>query len=498
MLPRFPLFLLCLGLCVGKASAQLGGEITGESASSAGTAGASQLGGDSLFDGANNPASVLDLFGPRSRHPHARFRVELLGRSLRSSSTLRNSSGALVDQEVSDGVGPWIGIAGMSGDRTAWSLMVHPTAAGEYRATRDTFLEIATVNSDGSGGPAPSLVDIETELLQVALDGALAWRVNRQWNFGVGMSLRQTNLTTASASEVGLDQLNGAIPSSLSGIFGDVSWGELIGNLGSARGVDAFQVNYRGDADSAKPQLFLQFGGRWEPDAQTRVGFWYRPPSSATNLDGEVDVDLGADLGAFVEDLESTLSVSLLDDPTSHYDLRVAGIRLPQQAGVSWMRYLRENRRVHARAVWTDWSASFSGWTAKLTNPSNDEFPDYLGGDGSIDVDLGLSWRDSLSLSLGAEQDFGSRFTVRSGFGWARNPVGGAVLGGLAPYNQLHAALGASLWAAPEDHVDWHIAAVVALPESWTSDRSPSFEDLSNDRYRQSVWSVLLAMTVSW
>jgi long-subunit fatty acid transport protein len=495
---RPSLSILAVGILAGNTFAQLGGEITGESASSAGTAGASQLQGDSLFDGATNPATVLDLFGPRSRHPQARYRFEVLGRALRPNVTQRDSSGALIDQTVEDGFGPWIGMAGLAGERAAWSLMLHPTAAGEYQALRDTQLEIVTVNPDGSGGPASDLVAVETELLQIALDGALAWRVSREWNFGVGLSLRQTDLTTASATEVGLDQLNGAIPDSLSGIFGDISWGELITDLGSARGVDAFQVNFRGDADAAKPQLFLQFGGRWEPDDRTRVGFWYRPPSSATNLEGEVDVDLGADLGAFVENLESTLSVALLDDPTSHYDLKVAGIRLPQQAGVSWMRYLPQGRRVHARAVWTDWSASFSGWSAKLSNPSNPEFTDYLGGDGSIDVDLGLSWKDSLSLSVGGEQDFGQRFTVRSGLGWARNPVGGAVLGGLAPYNQLHAAAGASWWAAPDGHVDWHFAAVVALPESWTSDRNPSFQDLSRDRYRQSVWSLLLAMTVSW
>jgi len=483
---------------LGAATWQQGGEISGESATSAGTAGAAVLGGDSLFDGASNPAMLLDLFGSDSRHPQARQRLEFLGRGLRTNLQLENAAGTAVASQLDDGFGPWLGVAGMAGDRAAWSFLLHPTAAADFLAQRDTELQIATVNADGSGGPAHDLVKVQTDLVQIALDTALAWQISPHWNFGVGLSLRQTNLMTASGSEIGLDQLAGDLPGSLSGIFGELSWGELISQLGSDRGVDSFQVIYDGDADASRPQMFLQFGARWQPDPSTRMGFWYRPPSSATDLEGNVEVDLGADLGSFVNGLEDALGVGLLDQETSRYRLRVAGVRLPQQAGIAWMRRLPHGRRVHARAAWTDWSASFSGWTAHLSHPSNPEFVDYLGGDGSVDVDLGLSWKDSLALSLGAEQDLGQRVTLRGGLGWARNPVGGAVLGGLAPYNQLHAALGASWWAAPAGHVDWHAAAVVSLPESWTADANPSFQDLSGDRYRQSVWSLLLAMTVSW
>lgn len=479
-------------------SAQQGAEITGVSAQEAGTAGAAISTGQSLLDASTNPATLLDLFGSRSRHPGAKHRFEILARSISTSTDITTAGGAelLIDQPGA--VGPFMGYAATLSDDVAWSLVFQPTLAADFSTTRLTEMQIVTVNADGSGGPATANTPIATELTQLALEPSLAWRASKSLNFGFGLSIRNSELKSSSAAEVALSDLQGDIPDGLAGIFGPLSWGELIAQLGEDRGVDSFQASYTGEASSSSPSIFLKFGGTWQANRNTRVGFWYRPQSSATNLEGQVLVDLSDDLGAFVEGLEDILAVDLLDDPTSNYDFSLASVAFPQQAGVSMEHWVANNQRFQAKMVWTDWSNAFSDWTVHLSNPSNSEFVDYLGGDGSIDIDLGLKWRDSIAISTGYEVDVHQRVTLRSGIGWSRNPVGGSVLPGVTPYNQWHVAAGASWWAGSEGLADWHLAVVAAIPEKWTAGSNAVLSDLSGDQYDQSVISVLIAATFAW
>lgn len=479
-------------------SAQQGAEVTGISAQEAGTAGAAISTGQSLLDASTNPATLLDLFGSRSRHPGAQHRLEILARSINTSSDITTSGGTELMVDQPGAIGPFMGYAASLSDNVAWSLVFQPTLAADFSTTRMTELQIVTANPDGSGGPGISNVPIATELTQLALEPSFAWRVSKNLNFGMGLSIRNTDMKSTSAAEVALSDLQGDIPDGLAGIFGALSWGELIAQLGEDRGVDSFQATYTGEASSSSPSIYLKFGGTWQANRNTRVGFWYRPQSSATNLEGQVLVDLTDDLGAFVEGLEDILSVELLNDPTSSYDFRLASVAFPQQAGVSMERWVTDTQRLQTKMVWTDWSNAFSDWTVHLSNPSNLEFVDYLGGDGSIDIDLGLKWRDSIALSTGYEIDVHPRVTMRSGVGWSRNPVGGSVLPGVSPYNQWHLAAGASWWAGSEGFADWHFAVVAAIPEKWTAGSNTVLSDLSGDQYDQSVISVLIAATFAW
>lgn len=480
------------------ASAQQGAEITGVSPTEAGTAGAAIARGQSLLDASTNPATLLDIFGAQSRHPSSLRRFEIVARSMTTDTRLFDAGGMELQIDQPGAVGPWFGYAASVGEDVAWSVAFQPTLAADFSTTRLTDLQIITANPDGSGGPGQVQVPMATELTQLAFEPSVAWRANRRWNFGMGMSIRNTDLKSVSATEVALTDLNGAIPDSLAGIFGDLSWGELITQLGEDRGVDSFQATYMGDMSSDSPSVYLKFGGTFQANEATRIGFWYRPQSSATNLDGQVHVDLADDLGTFVDGLEETLSVDLLDDPTSRYDFRLGSVSFPQQAGLAMERRLSDHQRLHAKFVWTDWSRAFSDWVVTLSNPSNSEFTDYLGGDGSIDIDLGIRWRDSFVLATGYEMDLHPRFTVRGGAGWSRNPVGGSSLPGVAPFNQWHAAVGASWWAGPEGFADWHLAVVAALPEKWTAGSNTVLSDLSGDRYDQKMVSALLACTISW
>ncbi|MFK5954916.1 MAG: outer membrane protein transport protein [Planctomycetota bacterium] len=479
-------------------SAQQGAEVTGISAQEAGTAGAAISTGQSLLDASTNPATLLDLFGERSRHPGSRHRLEILARSVNTSTDITTTGGHELMIDQPGAVGPWLGYAASLGDDVAWSIVFQPTLAVDFSTTRLTELEIVTVNPDGSGGPATANIPIATELTQLALEPSIAWRATKALNFGLGLSIRNTNFKSTSAAEVALSDLKGSIPDGLSGIFGNLSWGELIAQLGEDRGVDAFQTTYSGEASSSTPSIYLKFGGTWQASRNTRVGFWYRPQSSATNLEGQVRVDLSDDLGTFVTGLEDILGVNLLDDPTSEYDFRLTSVAFPQQAGISMERWMTDRQRFQAKMVWTDWSQAFSDWTVRLSNPSNPEFIGYLGGDGSIDIDLGLKWRDSIAVSTGYEIDLHPRFTVRGGIGWSRNPVGGSVLPGVSPYNKMHVAAGASWWAGSDGIADWHLAVIAAIPEKWTAGTNTVLSDLSGDQYDQTVMSVLIAATFDW
>lgn len=485
-------------LCSPVLAAQQGGELTGISPISAGTAGAGMAAGSSALDASTNPAALMNLFGAKTRHPGAQSRFELYGRFVDTQTDITDRHGNSIDVTQDAAIGPWFAYAAQVSPNVAWSIAFQPTLGADFAATRTTDLNIVTVNSDGSGGPLAHDVPMETQLMQLALEPSFAWRVNRNWSFGVGLSIRDTSLETTAATELGLSQLQGDIPEDLANIFGDMSWGDLIQQLGTDRGVDSFQTEFSGEADSGMPTMFLKFGGTWQASEQTQVGFWFRPQSTATDMEGTVDVDLSADLGSFVEGLEDILSADFLDDPRSSYDFELASIAFPRQAGMSVAHNFANRDRFHAKFVWTDWSSTFSDWNVHLTNPSNPEFTGYLGGDGSVDVDLGLNWRDSVALSAGYEADIGERLTLRGGLGWSNNPVRGSVFSGVAPYNTMHAAVGATLWGGPQDMFDWHLAVVAALPEKWTSGDNDVLSDLSRDEFDQQVLSVMFGCAMSW
>ena len=152
-----------------------------------------------------------------------------------------------------------------------------------------------------------------------------------------------------------------------------------------------------------------------------------------------------------------------------------------------------------------------TGWTAHLSNPSNSEFSDFVGGDGSLDIDMGIQWRDTLAFSTGFEHDmsfniteWGDRYkkvndyTLRGGLGWSSNPVSGAALPGLTPFNHWQVALGMSSWANKRNPLDVHMAFVATLPETWTAGENALLSDQSYDEYTQFAYSFMLGCSYSF
>ncbi|MDP6963034.1 MAG: hypothetical protein QGF46_02595 [Planctomycetota bacterium] len=481
---------------------QQGGEIIGESALSAGTAGASVGAGQSVVDSSSNPATLLSVF-ENSRTKGLKSRLDGMLRGVHYNTAVTTNAGEELDINLPIGIGPWFGYAERINDDWAWGLNIQPTVAGDFETTRNTTLNLVTVDPFDPTSPlAESRVYQKSKLLQLGLEPNLSVRLNESWTFGFGASIRHTTLGLSSATEVDFDTLQGDF------VLGVGTWGDFFKSAGG----EFFQATFDADASSSLPNVFLKLGANYETPAGGRIGMWLRPPSTPTDIEGKIDVDMRDDLGTFINVLEEELETSLLQgELLSSYDFSVDGVQFPAQIGLSYSSPLDQVTRWHSKAVFTQWSESMSGWTAKLSNPNNSEFTDYVGGDGSIEIDLGMQWSDSLSISWGFEHDFSfditqpgdaaqkiNDFTFRGGVGWSSNPVGGAALPGLTPYNQLHLALGFSSWSNQIEPLDWHMALVMTAPEKWTAGENVLLSDQSYDQLSQYAYSFMVGASYSF
>ncbi|RMH02828.1 MAG: hypothetical protein D6702_07670 [Planctomycetota bacterium] len=491
----FALFLLARAV-----SAQLGGEVTGYSPQTAGLAGAGLAGAASSVDAAVNPASLGFLLPENGRRSGGRF--DAIGRLIWAPTSITTADGREYDLGGTFGGGPFLGWACRLGDDAFLGLSLLPTSGGSSAYDRATELNVATANNNGPPWiPARHVVRIETDLAQIGFQPAVAWRADRSLAFGLGASVRYTRIGVLSATDVGLDQLQGEVPG-----LGGLTWEDLFRQLAAAGGreIDSIQADIDATADAAV-HAFLQAGLMFEPSEDARLSLWYRSPSTRRALDGEVEVDVTADVGPI-------LDVYGLDGVTD-FALRIPGVRFPQQLGAAWRQALSPRGRFFADLVWTDWSQTFDGWRATVSEPRGGDIGSMLA-DGTTEVDLGLDWKDSLRFSLGWEWDAfrrsvlpgpdgapralisGPLITWRTGVAWANNPVGGSPMAGLLPYNQLHLAGGLSFWGRGGG--DWHLALVWALPQSWTSGRNSVLSDLDGDRYRQANLSLVAGYALTW
>ncbi len=480
-------------------AAQLGGEVTGDSPQRAAMAGAGMAGAGSSVDAAVNPASLGFLFPVRS----SAGRFDGIGRVLWNPTTIDTASGREYSLNGTLGGGPFLGWAAPLGDEFFAGVSLLPTAGGQGSYTRTTDLNIATSNNNGPPWiPAEHEVEMESSLVQLGLEPALAWRASDTVSFGLGASVRYTTISMKSATDVGLDQLQGEVPG-----LGGLTWEDLFRQLATlgGRDIDSIQADIDAEAD-ADLHAFLQLGVMWQPVEDSRFSLWYRSPSNRSDLDGDVEVDVSADVGQIL-DLYGLSG-------TSDFRLQIPGVRFPQQLGLAWMQRLGEQDRMFADVVWTDWSQAFDGWTATVNDPQGGDIGVMLG-DGETEVDLGLDWTDTLRLSLGWEHDAFRRKTVaaedgstrtllngplvtwRGGLGYSNNPVGGAPMAGLLPINQLHAAGGCSLWGR-EGSGDWHLALVLALPQSWTAGDNAVLSDLSGDEFSQANVALVVGYGLRW
>lgn len=492
------------------AAAQAGGEVTGNSPRTAGLAGAGLAGAVDLTEASHNPAMLgFLLAGERSGQ------VEFSLRGISNPVIGNTLAGDRFTSSDFTGLGPWMGIGfSLPGDFSA-GLNVVPTAGGSIHMNRLTQLNIAADESTPGSGvfddPREHMIEIENDIMQVSVDPSFAWTPAPGVSFGIGASFRTTEMALASATEFDLDKMAGATPPPLDGL--GATWGEFLKALGDASGreLSHFQVDYSADAE-ADMLSYLRLGFAWESDTGARFGFWYRPPSTSTDLSGTVDIDLDADLGDIIRQVFGPDAST-----TSSYDININEIRFPQQIGMAYMMPTTRVDRLHFQAAWTQWSQTFDGWTAVLTGGDNDNFNEMLGGDGSTDFDLDNVWDDSLALSIGWEHDWqwapgpwarqqiaehgevkeGWDATTRLGVGWSSNPVGGSIVPGLMPYNQWHVGAGISLRSAPFGG-HWNIGAVVALPQTLKVGENDVLSDLSYDTYRQTNYAVMVGYSRSW
>ncbi|MCX8228713.1 MAG: outer membrane protein transport protein [Planctomycetota bacterium] len=484
--------------------AQLGGEVTGDSARMAAMAGAGLAGGAEVMEAARNPAMLGFLFSGDSS-----WRMEM---NLRGVSTPMTGVTAMGDAFSTTGhsaVGPFLAF-GTSSHDLSWGFFLRPTSGGKASMLRTTDLNLAATETEPDSGiwiPNQHDVLTQNEMVQVAGEASMAWRMTPNLSFGFGLSVRSTLLDMSSATDVPFADLQGEVPG-----MGGLSFGEFFTDVlipGSGReGIDSFQVDYTAEGIEADPLLFAQLGLAWQPDAHSRVGLWFRPPSTSTDLDGRIHVDMSADIGDILE------AVAGIDETSSDFDIHIRDVTFPMQAGFAYAWGLRQKDRFHAQTTWTQWSTSFDGWKAILDNPSSEDMGTMLGEEATTSVDLDMKWADTITVSIGWEHDFqwfpaswrtGKEWrlglapgslphadaTFRAGLGWGNNPMRGTAMAGLMPFNQWHVGTGVSI-LSDQGQGEWFLSSVVALPAMWKAGENKVLSDFSGDEYSQANYSVIL------
>jgi long-subunit fatty acid transport protein len=440
-------------------------------------------------------------------------RYEVMLRAVGYNTSITTSLGEEWAIDLPMGIGPWMGYAeriskGRESLDMVWGINIQPTVAGDFSTSRNTYLNL--VREDPLDETTPyqqSRVDISSKLLQLALEPNFSVRVNDSWSFGVGASIRNTDMLMSSATEVGFDKLQGDF------VLGSGTWADFFIDE-KDESFQGFQATFDADASSNQPTVFLKLGATYSDRYGSNIGFWFRTPSTSSDIEGRIDVDMRDDLGAFITVIGGdpfNIDLGLENELVSGYDFAIADVRFPAQAGVSYSSPATDTTRWHSKAVFTQWSKSMTGWTAHLSNPSNSEFSDFVGGDGSLDIDMGIEWRDTLAVSTGFERDisfniteWGDRYqkvndyTLRGGLGWSSNPVSGAALPGLTPFNHWQVALGMSSWANKRNPLDVHMAFVATLPETWTAGENALLSDQSYDEYTQFAYSFMLGCSYSF
>ncbi|KAA3608327.1 MAG: hypothetical protein DWQ01_14865 [Planctomycetota bacterium] len=452
-------------------AAQQSGSVTGVSVQSAGRSGAGAAAADSVMEISQNPAALGFFFGdgPRQAQQGA---VEYTARAIWAPAKTTDASGRTYRNRANFGGGVWGGWATALDDNTFFGLTLLPGLAGQADMERKTELNVGFFRP-------PREVEIRAKLLQMGFNPALSWRASDNLSLGIGGRVMHTRLGIEGATEVDTrDTFKGDSP--LGGTWGDF--------LADFFGIPAIQTEYDGDAESLLV-AHLQIGALWAPREDTRVSFWYRSPSTRDDLEGHVDVNLNPDIGPIVK----FYGLSARGD----YDLSLRDVSFPQQIGLATTHFASEVDRLHLDFTWTDWSKTFYGWRAQLSNPTNGDFNDIIGGNGSTSIDLDLRWNDVYTFALGYEHDLSSNLTLRSGLSYQTNAATGSVNMGTVIFNRWGLAVGATLWGE-EGEGDWHLAFVVTVPETYQSGNNEVLSDFSNDRYRVAFYSVALAYSLSW
>jgi long-chain fatty acid transport protein len=211
---------------------------------------------------------------------------------------------------------------------------------------------------------------LESEIVDLNVNPALAWKVNEVFSVGFGVSLNYIDATLNNAVDFGL----------------------IAGGPGAAGTADGFTENTADDISFG-----FNFGFFYEPNERTRYSMAYR---------SQINHKLEGD--AVFTGVPAPLDPFFFNDGIS------VGASLPDTFSLSAFHLLTPMVGLMADATWTGWS-EIPELRIVYDNPAN------AGGAGTAVEPLG--WKNAWRLSLGLNYYQSSRLTLRTGVAYDQSPV---------------------------------------------------------------------------
>lgn len=343
--------------------------------------------------------------------------------------------------------GAW-GMAGGAGG-LRYGLQVAPTGGA---ITETPFL----LKTNWPVDPPTSELVADSQIVYGSLTPRVAWQA-MGGRLGLGLELQF--LPTRFFLGGGIDQPVSVFQGDASSV-GQPTYGDLMQVLG----LEEFEAVYDMETDAAMA-LAGGFGAvyRWSEDLD--LAFHLRSPSTASSLNGDVDVDM--------EDMFSPLLPFIPEFQVSgfqgHYNAEVRGYRQPLQIGIGAAWRPGPDWRWMTDVVWTQYSKGFGEWVFHLTEGDNDAF-NLIVGDDVLDVVLPLDWADSFGLMTGVDWAVAPGWTGHAGFAWTEVPGPASTFFPQGPaLSRAHLGLGVTRRTRSGA---WHLGWLHSLPETIRIDSS--------------------------
>jgi len=240
----------------------------------------------------------------------------------------------------------------------------------------------------------------KSEVSTLNINPSFAFKYNDKTSIGLGLSLQYVEAT-----------LENNIDSALTCIGVMIAAGQTPGNAQAACVTGAGLTPGDVSQDSAQSlngddwNIGWNIGVLYDLDKSSRLGVAYRS-SMDSQLKGEVDFTVDPTFQGFLTaNFTGTPLEAFLTDTTVQ-----AGIELPAQLSVSYVRDVNADLTVMADVTWTQWS-NFDALVIKFDNlaqPTSTQ-PE--------------NWEDSYRYAIGANYQLDSKMTLRGGVAVDQTPV---------------------------------------------------------------------------
>ncbi|MEO1614294.1 MAG: outer membrane protein transport protein [Planctomycetota bacterium] len=117
--------------------------------------------------------------------------------------------------------------------------------------------------------------------------------------------------------------------------------------------------------------------------------------------------------------LDGSTSVTIPGVGTARYDSTLA-VAWPRSLGVGIAHRLTPERTLGFDAIWYDWSRAHDQFDLSLRDPNNPVFQAVAP---TLEEAFPLSWRDTVSLRVGIQQELDGGRVLRAGYVYHRNPI---------------------------------------------------------------------------